>query len=57
MNAYEQSYSEQFTDDASVVEASGYKITHITGEHHNIKITTPDDIKWAKLYLKNSDKI
>jgi len=54
MNAYEQNYSEQFTDDASVVEASGYKIAHIAGEHHNIKITTPDDIKWAKLYLNNN---
>ena len=43
--AYEQSYSETFTDDASVVEAMGEEILMIEGNRENIKITTPSDLK------------
>ena len=45
--AYEQNYSEQFTDDASVVEAIGHKINLVQGNTENIKITTSVDLKIA----------
>lgn len=43
--AYSQSYNPSFTDDASVVEAAGYKITLCEGLRQNIKITTPEDLE------------
>ena len=43
--AYRQPFSEAFTDDASVVEALGKKITMVEGNRENIKITTPSDLK------------
>lgn len=45
--AYSNAYSPLFTDDASVVEASGYAVTVCPGEKYNIKITTPDDLRLA----------
>ncbi|MBO5655728.1 MAG: 2-C-methyl-D-erythritol 4-phosphate cytidylyltransferase [Rikenellaceae bacterium] len=33
-----------FTDDASVVEGAGKKVTLVEGERFNIKITTPEDL-------------
>lgn len=42
--AYEQPFSESFTDDASVVEAMGEKITLVEGERENFKLTTPTDM-------------
>lgn len=50
--AYQQHYSHLFTDDASVVEADGIKITLVEGNRENIKITTPHDLKLAELFLK-----
>lgn len=44
--AYEQPYSESFTDDASVVEAMGKGITMVEGNRENIKLTTPADLKF-----------
>ena len=44
--AYEQPYSESFTDDASVVEAMGKEITMVEGNRENIKLTTPADLKF-----------
>ncbi len=43
--AYNQEYNSKFTDDSSVVEAQGYKITYLKGEKYNIKITTKEDLK------------
>ena len=43
--AYNQEYNSKFTDDSSVVEAKGYKITYLKGEKYNIKITTQEDLK------------
>lgn len=43
--AFTQSFSERFTDDASVVEALGEKVTMVDGNRENIKITTPYDLK------------
>ncbi len=43
--AFTQPFSERFTDDASVVEALGEKVTMVDGNRENIKITTPYDLK------------
>lgn len=43
--AYEQPYTELFTDDASVVEALGRRIALVPGNRENIKITTPYDLR------------
>ena len=49
--AYELPFSATFTDDASVVEAAGHKITLIEGERENIKITTPSDMVIAEAII------
>ena len=49
--AYEQPYTVNFTDDASVVEQSGIKITLIEGNYSNIKITFPEDITIAEALI------
>lgn len=51
--AYKQAYNAKFTDDASVVEATGVKINLINGNYQNIKITFPEDIAIAELLLKH----
>ena len=43
--AYEQEFTEFFTDDASVVEALGHQVALVPGNRENIKITTPADLK------------
>lgn len=52
-NAYNQPYSEVFTDDASVVEKFGANINLTEGNIENIKITTPFDLKIAEVLLNN----
>lgn len=47
--ANEQPYTEAFTDDASVVEAIGQKVTMVEGNRENIKITTPFDLQVAQI--------
>ena len=49
--AYRQPYDVSFTDDASVVERSGVPVATIPGEKYNIKITTPDDLRLARLLV------
>jgi 2-C-methyl-D-erythritol 4-phosphate cytidylyltransferase len=50
-DAYTQEFSEYFTDDASVFESSGGKINTILGEERNLKITTEEDLKIAKVVV------
>ena len=52
--AYHQPYSEAFTDDASVVEALGREIVMIEGNRENIKLTTPEDLRFAEFIVQNS---
>ncbi len=47
--AYEQVYNPGFTDDASVVEATGQAIHILEGNYQNIKITFREDIAIAEL--------
>jgi 2-C-methyl-D-erythritol 4-phosphate cytidylyltransferase len=49
--AYLQPFNEQFTDDATILEASGQQIYLFDGTPSNIKITTPDDLKLAELLI------
>ena len=49
--AYEQPFSATFTDDASVMEAAGHKVTLVEGERENIKITTPSDMLIAEAII------
>ena len=51
--ANRQPYSDNFTDDASVVEAYGHAITLVDGNRENIKLTTPYDLLVAEALLKN----
>ncbi|WP_420582987.1 2-C-methyl-D-erythritol 4-phosphate cytidylyltransferase [Reichenbachiella sp.] len=50
--AFEQSQSNQFTDDASVAEAFGEKVELVEGSYDNLKITTPEDLIIAESILK-----
>lgn len=48
VEAYKQEFNDLFTDDASVVEKLGHKISLVEGNKENIKITTPFDLKIAQ---------
>jgi 2-C-methyl-D-erythritol 4-phosphate cytidylyltransferase len=49
--ANKQPYTEQFTDDASVVEAFGQTVTMVEGNRENIKLTTPFDLRIAEVLV------
>lgn len=51
--AYGLPFSRSFTDDASVVEARGGKISLCPGDRENIKVTTPFDLKVAEAILRS----
>jgi 2-C-methyl-D-erythritol 4-phosphate cytidylyltransferase len=52
--AYEKAKKESFysTDDSALVERYGGKIKMVMGSYTNIKITTPEDLMIAELFLK-----
>lgn len=50
--AFQQSYQASFTDEATVVEASGKKVFLIEGEYTNLKITRPEDLQIAEQILQ-----
>ncbi|HNL82592.1 MAG TPA: 2-C-methyl-D-erythritol 4-phosphate cytidylyltransferase [Chitinophagaceae bacterium] len=52
LDAFKQPYKESFTDEASVVEATGAAIFLIDGEYNNIKITHPSDLAVAEKILE-----
>ncbi|MFZ2445653.1 MAG: 2-C-methyl-D-erythritol 4-phosphate cytidylyltransferase [Syntrophobacteraceae bacterium] len=39
------------TDDASFVERIGVRVSVVRGERSNVKVTTPDDLDWARWFL------
>lgn len=49
--AYGQAFDTLFTDDASVAEKMNIPLSYIEGERYNIKITTQDDLDFAKAIL------
>lgn len=53
-NAYRQPYNPLFTDDASVVEASGVSVSLVEGNRENIKITTPFDKLVGEMLIQSN---
>jgi len=51
LDAYNQAYSPDFTDDASVVESTGKEVFLTEGNSYNIKITRPEDLVLARAIL------
>ena len=49
--AFNIDYQDKFTDEATVVEAYGLKVSLVQGEETNIKITTPLDLIIAENLL------
>ena len=54
--AYDTEFRSEFTDDASVVEFSGEKVSLCEGEYQNIKITTPNDIILANAIIESQNE-
>ena len=57
--AFEIDYKERFTDEATVVETFGLKISLVEGQENNIKITRPVDLLIAEkiLEVQDSEKV
>ncbi len=53
MGAYDVEFSPLFTDDASVVEAAGHRVTLVDGQADNIKITRPIDLLVAERLMQD----
>ena len=55
VRAYEKALAEAVdaTDDSALVERLGIKVKVIEGSYKNIKITTPEDLKYAKTLIPN----
>ena len=51
--AFQQAYSDAFTDEATVVEANGTEVFLIEGAYNNIKITRPLDLHIAEKLLES----
>ena len=55
-DAYEIEETPDITDDASVAEKSGVKISLFEGSYENIKITTPEDLLLAEAIFQYRNK-
>ena len=55
---YERDFAAEFTDDATLAERGGVRVTLCEGERTNIKLTEPDDfaIASAIIGLRNEEK-
>ncbi|MDP1728054.1 MAG: 2-C-methyl-D-erythritol 4-phosphate cytidylyltransferase [Bacteroidota bacterium] len=51
LDAYNRADHYNFTDDAGVLEESGYEINLLEGDYKNIKITNPEDLIIAAAFL------
>ena len=49
--AFNRAYRSSFTDDASVFESTGNAIHLVEGNRDNLKITTPEDLRWLESML------
>ena len=50
--AYERDYAAEFTDDATLVERAGVRVTLCEGERTNLKLTEPDDFAVAAAIIR-----
>ena len=46
----------EVTDDAALLEQLGHKVEVYMGSYQNIKVTTPDDLAIAKVFLAHNEK-
>jgi 2-C-methyl-D-erythritol 4-phosphate cytidylyltransferase len=53
LSAFDTEFKSNFTDEATVVEHSGVKVTLVPGEENNIKITKPFDLLIAEKILES----
>ena len=51
VKAHAKKFKEEATDDAILVERMGGKVKMVMGNYCNIKVTTPEDIIWARQLL------
>jgi len=47
----------EITDEASAIEASGYKPKLVEGDARNLKVTTPEDLELAEFLLRPKSEI
>lgn len=59
INAHRQAIIDDFkaTDDAMLIERLGHEVKVVRGSYDNIKITTPDEIIWAELFLRKDGEL
>lgn len=57
LTAFQRDYTDSFTDEATVVEASGNEVFLIEGEYTNIKITRPVDLLVAERILADRSSL
>ena len=50
--SYQREYHDKITDDAGLAEEAGFKITCVSGNEENIKVTSQTDLLFAELLLK-----
>ena len=61
MSLYKMAFSEalknnkDYTDDCQLVEAIGGRVYIVDSDYRNIKITTPEDLVLAEIYLKERE--
>ena len=57
--AYEEARKQHFvgTDDSSLVENLNHPVAVVMGNYENIKITTPEDMKIGKMFLKHCKEV
>ena len=55
--AFQTDYKDEFTDEATVVETSGIKVSLVEGEENNIKITRPVDLLIAEKILDQVSEV
>ncbi|MCM8789629.1 MAG: 2-C-methyl-D-erythritol 4-phosphate cytidylyltransferase [Candidatus Omnitrophica bacterium] len=53
LNAYKKFNKIDVTDDATLVEKLGHKVSVVLGSYRNIKITTPEDLATAEAILNS----
>jgi 2-C-methyl-D-erythritol 4-phosphate cytidylyltransferase len=54
VEAYKRFGRKTVTDDASLAERVGRRVSVVTGSYSNIKVTTPEDIAIAEAILKHT---
>ncbi len=50
--AYRRFAKSDVTDDSSLVEKLGVKVSIVTGDYNNIKVTTVEDLEVARVIAK-----